>query len=160
MVQDMTILLARGVFLLSVITILGSPPSATEQRYMCRNDLPWTSSFDKTDTTSGSRLETGMKAFRPHTTKNVLYDFWSPTQTSLSAVRARQRCQVFTYSVTPFCNLNNLLNIRISSKVGSREDQLPVNFNLQQVFNRKEFKKCSQSHSLRVDWGKEWRGLI
>ena len=40
MVQDMTILLARGVFLLSVITILGSPPSATEQRYMCRNDLP------------------------------------------------------------------------------------------------------------------------
>ena len=38
--QDMTTLLAMGVFLLSVITILGSPPSATLHRYMCRKDLP------------------------------------------------------------------------------------------------------------------------
>ena len=41
MEQDMMTRLATGVFLRSVITILGSPPSATLQRYMCRNDLPW-----------------------------------------------------------------------------------------------------------------------
>ena len=40
MEQDMMTRLATGVFLRSVITILGSPPSATLQRYMCRNDLP------------------------------------------------------------------------------------------------------------------------
>ena len=41
MEQDMMTRLTTGVFLRSVITILGSPPSATLQRYMCRNDLPW-----------------------------------------------------------------------------------------------------------------------
>ena len=41
MEQDMMTRLATGVFLRSVITILGWPPSATLQRYMCRNDLPW-----------------------------------------------------------------------------------------------------------------------
>lgn len=40
MTQDMMILLGSGVFFLSVMTILGSPPSATEHRYRCRNDLP------------------------------------------------------------------------------------------------------------------------
>lgn len=40
MEQDMMTRLATGVFLRSVITILGSPPSATLHRYMCRNDLP------------------------------------------------------------------------------------------------------------------------
>ena len=40
MEQDMMTRLATGVFLRSVIAILGWPPSATLQRYMCRNDLP------------------------------------------------------------------------------------------------------------------------
>ena len=38
--QAITTLFTTGVFLRSVITILGSPPSATLHRYMCRNDLP------------------------------------------------------------------------------------------------------------------------
>ena len=33
-------LFASGVFFLSVLTMFGSPPSATEQRYMCMKDLP------------------------------------------------------------------------------------------------------------------------
>ena len=40
MTHFMMILLGRGVFFLSVTTILASPPSATLQRYMCKKDLP------------------------------------------------------------------------------------------------------------------------
>lgn len=38
--QDMTTRLASGVFRRSVLTMRGSPPSATLHRYMCRNDFP------------------------------------------------------------------------------------------------------------------------
>ena len=40
MTHCMMILLGRGVFFLSVTTILGCPPSATLHKYMCRKDLP------------------------------------------------------------------------------------------------------------------------
>ena len=105
-VHDITTLLASGVFLLSVMTILGSPPSATEQRYMCRKDLPWTGFFWVTPVTFHLR----------------------------STLSLRDLC---TYFVTPFCNLNNLLDIRILPKVHSGEYQFSVNFNLQEIFNKK-----------------------
>ena len=96
-VQDITILLATGVFLRSVITMRGSPPSATLHKYMCRNDLP----------------------FKYHKLKFSL-DF-----------------QLLTDLVSPLCNLNNLINIRIFTKICSGKYKFSVNFYFQRIWKFK-----------------------
>ena len=92
-VQDMTILLATGVFLRSVITMRGSPPSATLHKYMCRNDFPF-------------------KHCKLKFTLNI---------------------ELLTDLVSPLCNLNNLINIRISTKIGSGKYKFSVNFYFQRI---------------------------
>ena len=174
--QAITTLLARGVFLLSVITILGSGKQeivATLLIMSWGKVSVWTGwimkghghdhQFWQINSRLGSIVHTHTppRSIKIWNTKLLVLKtilFLKPSQISRPYLppqpQSRDTCGgrispgnillkstlpelLGTYFVSPFCYFHNLLNIRISSKVGSRENQFSINFNLAGVLNEK-----------------------